>query len=69
MDEIPGIGGFAGEEQGFARPQTPFFTRKGDQLHRFARKEVERTRPPEPCDFVVERHSGRPPAAALATSL
>src|ERR1700733_884926 len=26
MDEIPGIGGFPGEEQGFAGPQTPLLT-------------------------------------------
>ena len=69
MDEIPGIGGLAGEEQGFSRPQAPLFARKGDQLQRLARKEVEGPRPPEPCDVVVERHSARPPAAALATSL
>jgi hypothetical protein len=38
-------------------------------LHRFAREEVERTSPPEPCDVVVERHSVRPPDAGLAISL
>ena len=69
MDEVPQIGGFSSKEQGFARPQSAFLTRKGDQLHRFARKEIEGARPPEPSDFVVERHSGRPAAAALATSL
>ena len=69
MDEIPGIGSLSGEEQGLSRPETPLLTRKGDQLQRLARKQVEGPRPPQPRDLVVERHSARPPAAAIATSL
>ena len=67
--KYPEVGGLAGEEQGFPRPEAPLFARKGDQLQRFTRKEVERTGPPEPCHVVVEGHSVRPPAAALGHEL
>ena len=46
MHEIPRIGRLAREEERLARPQAPLFTRKGDELHRLARKQVEGSRPP-----------------------
>ena len=69
MDEIAEVGVLAGEEQRVAGFQAPLFTGEGDELHRLARKQAERASAREPSDIVVQRHSDRPPAAALATSL
>lgn len=69
MDEKTEISGLASEKQRVAGSEAPLLTGKGDELNRLARKQAERASAREPSDVVVERHSDRPPAAALATSL
>ena len=69
MDEKAEVGGFASEKQRIAGFQASLLTGECDELHRLARKQAERASAREPSDVVVQRHSDRPPAAALATSL
>jgi hypothetical protein len=69
MNEIAEVRGLAGEEERIAGLQAPLFRGESDELHRLARKQAEWASAREPSDIVVQRHSDRPPAAALAISL